>query len=118
MKNESICNNCQRRFSCINNVSIIVKKCEFYEPQPDYSKLLDRFAGMIADKIVEQMKTEGEWLTEEPNSYTKRTYCSVCGKSAPFVAVSDDYYGSHMHGETEETKYCPNCGAKMKIKQL
>lgn len=56
---------------------------------------------------------KGYWIIEKPNEYTRKTYCSVCGKSAPFIAISDDYYGGRMHGETIKTKYCPNCGAKM-----
>ena len=54
----------------------------------------------------------GEWIFEETDEY-KRTYCSVCGGSAPFVLVSDDYYGRRIHGETRKTKFCPNCGTRM-----
>ena len=61
--------------------------------------------------FVEQ-KT-GEWIFEKTDDH-KRTYCSVCGVSAPFVCVSDDYYGRRLHGGTRKTKFCPNCGARMK----
>ena len=66
-----------------------------------------------SDGTKEQNTKTGYWITEEPNAYTSRTYCSVCGESAPFIYVSDDYYGGSSHGETKKTKYCPNCGAKM-----
>ena len=58
-------------------------------------------------------RKKGKWVDEKINSYTSRTYCSECGNSAPFICVSDDYYGRNMHGETKKTKFCPNCGAKM-----
>ena len=54
----------------------------------------------------------GEWIFEKTDEY-KRTYCSVCGVSAPFICVSDDHYGRRCHGETRKTKFCPNCGAMM-----
>ena len=57
----------------------------------------------------------GKWIVEKPNSYTSITKCSVCGGSAPLICKSDDYYGVHMYGETQMTKYCPNCGAKMEV---
>lgn len=62
----------------------------------------------------EERKT-GKWIEEKINSYTSSTYCSECGSSAPFVYKSDDYYGNHAHGETAKTKFCPNCGADMRL---
>ena len=62
---------------------------------------------------VQAARPTGEWIFEETDEY-KRTYCSVCGVSAPFVCVSDDHYGRRCHGETRKTKFCPNCGARMK----
>ena len=59
----------------------------------------------------------GKWIEEKPDSYTCTTKCSVCGKSAPFICKSDDYYGVHMYGETEKTPYCPWCGAKMDLEE-
>ena len=61
---------------------------------------------------VQADRPPGEWIFEETDEH-KRTYCSVCGVSAPFVCVSDDYYGRRLHGETRKTKFCPNCGARM-----
>jgi ribosomal protein S27AE len=60
-----------------------------------------------------------EWIDVNINPYTKRTYCEKCGKSAPFMAVCDDYgeHIEHIHGETVKTKYCPNCGAKMEVEE-
>lgn len=59
-------------------------------------------------------KIEGEWIHEEPEIYIKRTYCSICKAPAPFIYVCHDPYGKDMHGETKKTKFCPNCGARMK----
>lgn len=66
-------------------------------------------------KAVAIIKSErrGEWIFKETDDY-KRTYCSVCGAAAPFVCVSDDYYGRRFHGEVRKTKFCPNCGADMR----
>lgn len=66
-------------------------------------------------KWIEKQTTvkNGHWIEEQPNTYTRRTKCSECDASAPFICVSDDYYGSRNHGETRKTKYCPNCGARM-----
>ena len=60
-----------------------------------------------------QNEKNGKWITEEPNEYTRIVRCSECGGNAPFVFVSDDYYGGRGHGERQKTKYCPHCGAKM-----
>ena len=66
----------------------------------------------VLEKQHEIQRT-GKWIEEEPNCYTKRTYCSLCKEPAPFIAVGGDYYGRNMHGETKKTKYCPSCGARM-----
>lgn len=62
---------------------------------------------------AEPERKKGKWIDEKINSYTSRTYCSECGNSAPFICVSGDHYGRNMHGKTNKTKFCPNCGAKM-----
>lgn len=59
-------------------------------------------------------RKKGKWITETINSYTKRTYCSVCNNKAPVMFVSDDYYANRAHGKINFTNYCPNCGAEMK----
>ena len=62
--------------------------------------------------VTPKRKT-GKWIHEIVNNYTEKTYCSECGESAPFVLVSDDYYGVHVHGEVRKTDFCPNCGVKL-----
>ena len=73
----------------------------------------ENYEWALEDAVLNQ-KT-GKWIEEEPNCYTKKTYCSVCKEPAPFIAVGGDYYGRNMHGETKKTKYCPNCGARMTL---
>ena len=69
--------------------------------------------GLKAQVVDLTDRQTGEWIFEETDEY-KRTYCSVCGGSAPFICVSDDYYGRRSHGETRKTDFCPNCGADMR----
>ena len=93
------------------------------ECEPGYQHIGEDWAvGLcIAESIVEEAESteperkKGKWIYEKINSYTSRTYCSECGSSAPFVYESDDYYGNHAHGETAKTKFCPNCGADMRL---
>lgn len=65
------------------------------------------------DERVENGPKIGEWIFEETDEY-KRTYCSVCGAAAPFICISEDYYGRRLHGRRRKTKFCPNCGADMR----
>ena len=60
------------------------------------------------DKITKALEDyrkqiEGEWTGI--GSYMGDIYCSVCGGIAPFDCEGEDFYKS---------KFCPNCGAKMK----
>ena len=65
----------------------------------------------LQEKIAD--RPHGEWIFEETDEY-KRTYCSVCGASAPFICISEDIYGRRLHGRRRKTKFCPNCGADMR----
>lgn len=83
---------------------------EMNEVKPQYMQVSPSNG---ADLISMSEPKTGEWIFEETDEY-KRTYCSVCGVSAPFICVSDDHYGRRCHGETKKTKFCPSCGARMK----
>lgn len=66
---------------------------------------------------VQQIEAEpvrhGRWVVDDLG----RTYCSKCGKRIPFFhcyseeACSD--YDEEWDEEISETRYCPDCGAKM-----
>ena len=73
----------------------------------------EKVSAVISMAIEALSERTGEWIFEKTDEY-KRTYCSVCGGSAPFICVSDDYYGRRSHGETRKTDFCPNCGADMR----
>ena len=66
--------------------------------------------------VSKMQKKRGEWITETINSYTKRTYCSICNEPAPFIYINDDEY-NYSYGATELTNFCPNCGADMRGKK-
>jgi hypothetical protein len=51
---------------------------------------MDELMAMIADR------PQGEWIVRQPKPFFLCT-CSVCGETEEFM-----------------TKYCPNCGARMK----
>ena len=69
----------------------------------------------IAKNIAEELynegyrkQSEGEWIAKKEMYRTpsaKNYYCSICEKGAIF----DSFMGT-----SRITKYCPNCGAKMK----
>lgn len=82
------------------------------------SDLIDRQAAIDAEPTIKPERKTGKWIHEIVNNYTEKTYCSECGESAPFVLVSDDYYGVHVHGEDRKTNFCPNCGADMRGKAM
>ena len=59
-------------------------------------------------------QSEGEWIPYESESYgcadeTTWYKCSNCGKDAYGRCWEDDWYSMPIR-----SKYCPNCGAKMK----
>lgn len=47
-------------------------------------------------------QSEGEWIS---NCQTDEFICSLCGAIAPVDCLKEEFYKS---------KFCPNCGAKMK----
>lgn len=67
----------------------------------------------ICEALHKVSRPHGKWIFEETDEY-KRTYCSVCGASAPFICISEDFYGRRLHGRIRKTKFCPNCGADMR----
>ena len=84
-------------------------------PLKQYNKGLDDAIKAVNNLApAEPERKKGKWIDEKINSYTSRTYCSECGKSAPFIYKSDDHYGNHAHGEDVRTNFCPNCGADMR----
>ena len=68
----------------------------------------------------------GEWIEDGYNDIP--CVCSYCGSEAPYKVISChdkydyNYYdelvfmGTEIEKEYIQTKYCPNCGAKMKIR--
>lgn len=73
-----------------------------YECQEEGNQPIDTFEEWIADAVLKngyRKQSEGEWIWTENGEADCEKYwvCSVC-KEHDFV----------------KTKYCPNCGAKMK----
>ena len=101
-------------------IEAICKACSIegdYHECDGYPETSTCCEGKVALKALPSAQPErkkGKWIHEIVNSYTEKTYCSECGKSALFVYVSDDYYGVHTHGEIRKTDFCPHCGADMR----
>lgn len=56
----------------------------------------------------------GWWIDEKVDG-GRKVYCSKCNGSAVFEHVNDgDIYSSYGHGVVKKTKYCPNCGTRMR----
>lgn len=55
-------------------------------------------------ELKAQLPKEGEWITTRTEYHDGEIYCSICDHDAP---TEGDY-------RQVKTKYCPNCGAKMK----
>jgi len=54
--------------------------------------------------VMQRIRPQGEWIVSDKDSV-----CSVCGKDeAEFICGTEDWYGYGL------SKYCPNCGARMR----
>jgi len=57
----------------------------------------------------------GHWVEEKISAGARKVFCSECGCSPPFEHVNTgDVYSASGYGVINKTKFCPNCGAKMK----
>lgn len=77
-----------------------------------YSVLAELDPRSYEYKVVKELPSvipkqkEGEWIVDMPNY---KSICPVCGaKESEFI------YGTEMWYGIGESKFCPNCGAKMK----
>jgi hypothetical protein len=60
----------------------------------------------------------GHWVEENIDKGSRKIFCSECGCPPPFEHVSDgDVYSANGYGVINKTKFCPNCGAKMKSEE-
>jgi len=71
----------------------------------------------LPEQYTEHLSAQPENKKGWEHGNTGDWHCSVCGKPAMFVAVSDDHYGIHLHTEQRLTDFCPNCGADMRGEQ-
>lgn len=61
-------------------------------------------ATAIIKSVPTADRPQGEWIVSDKDSV-----CSVCGKDeAEFICGTEDWYGYGL------SKYCPNCGARMR----
>lgn len=65
--------------------------------------IIDNDAQTIA-QLPSADRAQGEWIV---NNY--KSVCSVCGANE-----TDFIYGTEMWYGLGESKFCPNCGARMK----
>jgi len=71
-------------------------KCESEKGNPN----LNALAEIIAKGTPNEARPQGEWVKDNSGD----RFCSECGKSALY----------HEIGLLFESRFCPNCGAKMK----
>ena len=63
--------------------------------------------GEIADAVVRKLvDSQGEWIVDISDY---KSVCSVCGADE-----TDFVYGTEIWYGLGESKFCPNCGARMK----
>lgn len=53
----------------------------------------------------------GRWIGDENGAV-----CTFCNTPLPYVQVTDAEYGE-VCVQCEETKHCPNCGARMDLEE-
>lgn len=66
-----------------------------------------------APTIEAEPVRHGRWVVDDLG----RTHCSMCGKRLPFFHCYSDEpcsdYDEEWDEEIPQTRFCPNCGAKM-----
>ena len=60
----------------------------------------------ICEALQKVSRPQGEWIV---NVSDYKSVCSVCGANE-----TDFIYGTEMWYGLGESKFCPNCGARMK----
>ena len=88
---------------------------EYGKPERNFRVIANFWSNYLRGSGKEDLditaeRKKGKWITETINSYTKRTYCSICNEPAPFIYINDDEY-NYSYGATELTNFCPNCGS-------
>ena len=83
-------------------IQIVNDNLMYYKSDGTVIKLLPTIEDTMSANSVD--RPQGEWIVSDKDSV-----CSVCGKDeAEFICGTEDWYGYGL------SKYCPNCGARMK----
>ena len=82
---------CYQTTSCLD--------CKNYDKENYYCP---RFCEVIRE-ATKEIKRQGEWIGNAFNEH----HCNICGHPALWEEEPDDYYEA-------QSRFCPNCGAKMK----
>ena len=79
-------------------------KCQGDTPLELDCDLMCKMFGFITNLIQEgyRKQSEGEWIDK---------HCSICGEEEPYTKRGNAFATTFYQFRT---KYCPNCGAKMK----
>ncbi len=100
----------KRLVNALTALHLANEKMGYYGIQP-YTEadgedmISDWVKTLVHEELEQQLPKRGEWLNVT-DSYIWYGKCSVCGEEF----VVDAYYAGGMN-------YCPNCGAKMEVRE-
>ena len=77
-------------------------ECKYYETNGEYCRACHGVEALYDAGYRKQ--SEGEWVR-----VMNHKECSKCGYNAPYKKIKAGYHLQDL------AKFCPNCGAKMKV---
>ena len=89
---------------------------EMIDNAPTVKEIPTKIPINIFEQLISQQSKTGKWIDEADKidaQFGKHTYkCSKCGKYAEYFIS-----GTEVWWDRIKPNYCPNCGAKMEVKE-